>query len=68
MLTILPLQDWMSVDDKWRLRPEQEERINVPAISNYYWRYRMQMSLEALIERHETNNKIREMVKKCKTD
>lgn len=62
MLVILPLQDWMSMDDLWRQRPEGEERINVPAIPNYYWRYRMQLSVEELMKLHDTNQRIRSMV------
>ncbi len=50
MLCILPLQDWISVDGnvRWQGRPE-DERINVPAVSRHYWRWRMHITLERLL-------------------
>lgn len=49
MLTILPLQDWLSVDGDIRAEDPASERINVPSIPKYYWRYRMHLSLEDLM-------------------
>ncbi len=46
MLTILPWQDWMAVDELLRNSDVEGERINVPANSRHYWRYRMHMSLK----------------------
>ncbi len=45
MLTILPWQDWMAVDELLRNPDVDAERINVPANSRHYWRYRMHLSL-----------------------
>lgn len=61
MLVILPLQDWMSIDEQWRQRPAEEERINVPANSNHYWRYRMHRTLEQLLENEMSNKHIRRL-------
>lgn len=49
MLCILPLQDWLSLDEDLRYpgNPD-DERINVPAISHFYWKYRMHLNLEDL--------------------
>ncbi len=51
MWCILQLQDWLSLDDSL---PHSEdpsaERINVPAIQPWYWRYRMPLTLESLLE------------------
>ncbi len=45
MLTILPWQDWLSVDESLRNPDVDAERINVPANSRHYWRYRMHMKI-----------------------
>ena len=63
MLTILPLQDWLSMDGELRFRDPAGERINVPAIPRYYWRYRMHLTLEKLISCTEFNGLIKEMIK-----
>lgn len=49
MLTILPWQDWMSTDGTLRRRDPAAERINLPACSRHYWRYRMHLTLESLL-------------------
>lgn len=41
ILCILSLQDWMSMDGKWRNPNVQEERINIPANPRHYWRWRI---------------------------
>ena len=48
MLTILPLQDWLSISDKFRRKNADEERINIPANPQHYWNYRMHLTLEEL--------------------
>lgn len=45
MLTILPWQDWMAEDEQLRNVDVDAERINVPANSRHYWRYRMHLVL-----------------------
>ncbi len=49
MLAVLPLQDWLAIDPALRRDDPDAERINVPAITPYYWRYRMHLSLERLL-------------------
>ena len=63
MLTILPLQDWLSTDGELRYPDPAKERINVPSDSNHYWRYRMHITLEKLIEADCLNNKITELIR-----
>lgn len=63
ILCILSLQDWLSIDGKWRNPNVQEERINVPANPRNYWRYRMHLTLEQLMKAAELNDKIRELIK-----
>ena len=45
MLTILPWQDWMAMDGELRRVDAASERINVPAVSRHYWRYRIHIEL-----------------------
>ena len=61
-LTILPLQDWLSMDERVRKADVDSERINIPAIANHYWRYRMHLSVEQLLEEKELNAQIKGMI------
>ena len=64
MLCILPLQDWLAVDGKIRYGGNPaDERINIPANPRHYWRYRMHMSLEELMEADGLNDKILHMIR-----
>lgn len=63
MLCVLPLQDWMSIDGEVRYQGDpKDERINIPAIPNHYWRWRMHLSLEDLLLRSAFNTKLRELI------
>ena len=62
ILCILSLQDWLSIDQKWRHPNAQEERINVPANPRHYWRYRMHLTLEQLMKADSLNSKIKELI------
>ncbi|MBO4427097.1 MAG: 4-alpha-glucanotransferase [Bacteroidales bacterium] len=62
MFTILPLQDWLGMSAELRFADPAEERINVPAICPYYWRYRMHLTLENLLSQKEFNDKVKGMV------
>ena len=61
MLTILPLQDWLSIDGDIRAQDPASERINVPANPKHYWRYRMHLPLEELTANKTLNSKIRDL-------
>ncbi len=63
MLTILPLQDWMSIDGNLRFADPEAERINVPANPTHYWRYRMHLTLEQLLAAEEFNAQVEYLVK-----
>ena len=65
MLTVLPLQDWLSVDGALRRSNPEEERINVPANSRHYWRYRMHITVEQLQAADEFNKTLSEMIAAC---
>lgn len=62
MLTIIPLQDWFAIDDAIKRTDIEPERINVPANSTHYWRYRMHISLERLLQEDDFNRKISNLV------
>ncbi len=62
MLCILPIQDWLSVDKDLRRQDPREEQINVPANPHHYWRYRMHMTLERLLDADGFNSHVRELV------
>ncbi|MGP1350848.1 MAG: 4-alpha-glucanotransferase [Hoylesella marshii] len=62
MLCILSIQDWMAIDESLRLNDPDAERINIPANPKHYWRYRMHVSLEDLMERNDFNYDITNLI------
>ena len=63
MLAILPLQDWLAMDGEVRYQGNpSDERINVPAIPRYYWRYRMHCTLESLESNDALNAHIKAQI------
>ena len=62
MLTILPLQDWMAIDEHLRYADPSFERINVPANPFNYWRYRMHLTLEELLDADDFNRQVCRLV------
>lgn len=59
MLTILPLQDWLSIDDELKRSNPEEERINIPSNPDHYWQYRMHLTLDKLIHSAIFNERVR---------
>ncbi|MFA6718485.1 MAG: 4-alpha-glucanotransferase, partial [Prevotella sp.] len=49
MLCILSLQDWLAMDEELRQPDANAERINIPANPHHYWRYRMHINIEDLM-------------------
>lgn len=62
MLTLLSMQDWLSMDGRLRNPDVHAERINVPAESRHYWCYRMHLSIEDLLESNAFNKEIHRMI------
>ena len=62
LLCILPLQDWLSIDGSLRLADANAERINIPANPRHYWRYRMHMTLEELMQQTEFNERVASLI------
>ncbi len=59
MWAVFQLQDILGTSDGTRRQNPQEERINVPAISQHYWKYRMH-SAEQLIKEKAFNEDLKE--------
>jgi len=62
MLCLLSLQDWLSIDEKLRLPDVNGERINIPANPRHYWRYRMHLSIEQLMQADDFNQEVANLV------
>ena len=62
MLCLLSLQDWLSIDEQLRLPDANAERINIPANPRHYWRYRMHMTIEQLMQADEFNETIKTLI------
>ncbi|MFM2197624.1 MAG: hypothetical protein RLZZ505_1056 [Verrucomicrobiota bacterium] len=62
MWAIFPFQDLLAMDSELRSDDIEGERINVPAITPFYWRWRMEIPIVRLAEAEEFNAKLMEMV------
>lgn len=65
MLCLLSWQDWLSMDDRLRNPEVHAERINVPAESRHYWRYRMHLTIEQLLQSKDLNEKIKKLIQQA---
>lgn len=65
MLAILPLQDWLAIDDSLKNPHPESERINIPGNSSHYWQYRMHITLEKLLKADEFNKKVVALITKA---
>jgi len=63
MLCLLSLQDWLSIDEQLRLPDADAERINIPANPRHYWRYRMHLTIEQLMQANDFNREVSLLVK-----
>ncbi len=62
MWAVFPLQDLLAIDEDLRHPDPDAERINVPAIMPYYWRYRMHLHLEELVAADGFNERLKRLV------
>ena len=65
LLCILPLQDWLALDERTRLKTGDDvttERINVPSNPHHCWTYRMHLTLEKLLRAGNLNSKISQIL------
>ena len=64
MLCLLSLQDWLSIDEQLRLPDADAERINIPANPRHYWRYRMHMTIEQLMQADDFNREVTMLIQR----
>ncbi|TDH29347.1 4-alpha-glucanotransferase [Segetibacter sp. 3557_3] len=62
MWSIFQLQDLLGMSETLRRPDPNEERINIPANPKHYWRYRMHITLEDLVNEEEYNKQLLEIV------
>ncbi|MGL5979776.1 MAG: 4-alpha-glucanotransferase [Phocaeicola sp.] len=63
LLAILAFQDWLSIDESLREKSWEKERINLPSNPQHYWRYRMPLTLEALMGEENFNQTIGDLIR-----
>ncbi|MBD2713973.1 4-alpha-glucanotransferase [Microvirga sp. STR05] len=61
MWAIFPLQDLLATDASLRRTDPHEEQINVPANPTHFWKYRLHIPLEKLLEQSVFSNEILEL-------
>lgn len=62
MWSVFQLQDILGMSESLRREDPREERINQPADPKHYWRYRMHLTLEDLINEKEFNAELKKLV------
>lgn len=62
MWTIFPIQDLLAMDEELRREDFDAERINIPAVAQHYWRYRIHITLEKLLKANRFNSELNRMV------
>jgi 4-alpha-glucanotransferase len=55
MWAIFQIQDFLAIDGRLRYDNTESERINIPAIAQHFWRYRMHLKLEELLNERKLN-------------
>ncbi len=62
MWAIFPLQDLLGMEETLRHPRPEEERINIPAIMPFYWRYRMHLPISELAAATSFNDRLRSLI------
>lgn len=62
MWAIFPVQDILALKKMYAQRPASEETINDPTNPRHYWRYRLHICLEELLNDKELTNLLKELV------
>jgi len=62
MWAIFPIQDLFAMDGGIRHKNVQGERINIPAIAQNYWRYRMHLTIEELLGNKKFTTDLKSMI------
>ncbi len=62
MWAVFPIQDLLAMDEKLRRSEVYGERINIPAVAQHYWRYRMHLTIEELLKANNFNTELLQMI------
>ncbi|GAB3853452.1 4-alpha-glucanotransferase [Hymenobacter terrigena] len=62
MWAIFPLQDLLAIDGHLRRANPHDEQINVPSNPTHFWKYRLHLPLEELVDAVGFNVPLRELV------
>jgi 4-alpha-glucanotransferase len=63
MWAVFPIQDVLAINGEIRSNDTHNERINVPADPRHYWKYRMHLFIEDLIDADDLNRTLNLIVK-----
>jgi len=63
MWSVFQLQDLLGMSSRWRRKSVDDERINVPAIPQFYWRYRLHLTLEELQCAKDFNTQLSQLIR-----
>jgi 4-alpha-glucanotransferase len=66
MLCLLSIQDLLSMDAMLRAKDVRAERINEPYDSYNQWKYRMNVTIEQLMEARQFNQKLHTMIQRSR--
>ncbi len=64
MFAILPIQDWLALKPEFCHTDPSMERVNDPATTPFYWKFRMKVPLEAIINDALTPE-LKKLVRDC---
>ncbi|UZR94144.1 4-alpha-glucanotransferase [Chondrinema litorale] len=62
MWAVFPIQDLLAIDGDIRRYNPADEQINVPSNPKHYWKYRMHINLEDLLNQEGFNGSLHEIV------
>ncbi|KAF3326219.1 4-alpha-glucanotransferase DPE2 [Carex littledalei] len=63
MWAIFPLQDLLALKEEYTTRPAAEETINDPTNPKHYWRFRVHVTMESLLNDKELQLIIKDLVR-----
>jgi len=62
IMAIFPIQDLLALDENLRYSNPKDEQINDPANPKHYWKYRLHVDLEILLQQKEFNDYLRHLI------
>jgi len=62
MWAVFPIQDLLAISGELRREDAEAERINIPSNPQHYWRYRLHVDLEDLLESDDFNDDLKDLI------